>query len=447
MGNLPSQIKRALEKLRLKRKRAVVIRKIKKGYYAYESSTTYDRVSHKRKSVSFYIGKIDREGDFHEAEKRYKQETNVGSLNELMEARKELESRGSLDVLIHPSEMDLKILKLISADGRISASEIGKAVGLSRNAAERGLKRLEAIYGIKYVLDFTPHSFGLFRSCMFVKFDNKMPDVAEIKDTLSKYPLVQAVVLIKGDYDLFLYLLSENTTELENMTYRIMSEETFAKYDSKWYTSYITGGLGGVPFREEFFDFLKQRVWHRTKETMHKTENQLLEREYLVLKTLNSDGRRDFKDIDRLGNFPVGTSSYTFYKLLKKNMIRRVTINMKNPQTKYTALLYMEQINMSVFNSNRIRFLEYVIEDTITPTNRFVFEGDVSTPRGILFVAPIFENEDLNSLQEGLEIAVGHNVGIKSYVVTNVILGSFEFNKIDKAYSNQYKIIQDSLKK
>jgi DNA-binding Lrp family transcriptional regulator len=446
MKGLPSAVKRALEKLKVRRRRSVVIRRIKRGYYAYESSTTYDRVSHRRKSVSFYIGKIDKEGKFVEAKKRYKQETNVGSLNELMVVRKELEEKGSLDFLVHPSEIDLKILTLLSGNGRLTPSEIGKEIGLGRSVVAKRIKRLEESYDIRYTLDFGKRPFGFFRFCAFVKFYTNIPDANKIREVLSRYPMIQLAAFLKGDYDLFIYFLEEDTKTLEDRFYEIRSDPVFSGYDATWYIGHITYGYGFVNFRDEFFKVLEKKIWHKTKDEPRKKADQILDREYRILRELNKNGRANFNDIDVKNNLPIGSSSYTFHKLMEEEIITRISINISKPQNKYTVIFIAEQINMEAFNANRFRFFEYMISPNNRVVNRFALMGDISFPSGLLFAAPVFEETDIKGIESELNRFSGNCFRIKSFIVTETVLGSFGYNKIDKKYSPQYRIIQDGLK-
>ncbi|EQD59169.1 transcriptional regulator, AsnC family, partial [mine drainage metagenome] len=117
-----------------------------------------------------------------------------------------------------------------------------------------------------------------------------MPEAHKIKEVLEKEPRIQFAALLKGKYHLFMYLFAENTKTLDDTLYSIRSDEVFANIRSLWQVSYITYAYGYTPIRQEFFDLLKERVWHRSKEHPKRKPEQILQREYDVLRILNRDG-------------------------------------------------------------------------------------------------------------------------------------------------------------
>ena len=55
------------------------------------------------------------------------------------------------------------------------------------------------------------------------------------------------------------------------------------------------------------------------------------------------------------------------------------------------------------FNSARIEYLAGIVKETQYPTNRYAFAADASAPYGIVLVAPIFKEEDADTLQKELQ--------------------------------------------
>lgn len=438
---LPQKIKDRLIELNKKSKHSVHIQKIKDRYYAYEYSNVFDKGKNKWKSTALYLGRIDEDGKFTKAGYRVSPKTDAESVDELMLKSIQYNNSDPTEILVHPDEIDRKILEKISTDGRATVSEISKYTKVSRGKIQRRLHRLESLYKITYTLDFAPRPFGLFRFYILVKFRNTIPDVEKMKETLDKYSLIQTVALLKGDYDLFIYLLAGNTTYLEDIVYEIRQHKIFADNDADWTVSYITDAYGFIPFRDRFFDVVRDKVWHKTKEALRKPENMLLEREFNVLYELNKGGRIDFNEIDKKYDMHSGAAHYTYYKLLEKKIIKRVTITMRSLPSKYTALLLSNQVNISKFDKGKREYLKYILEYTETPTNKFILTADMGAPYGMLSILPVFNDTDIQKTEDSLRNLFGSGVELRTLIITQLLLGNLGFRRLDNKKSIQYKLL------
>ena len=438
---LPQKVKDRLMELNKKSRHSVQIRLVKGRYYVYECSNMYDKGRSKWKSVALYLGKMDADGKFTKARYRVSSRSDASSLDELMLKRGRHNDTGNLESLIYPDEIDRKILEKISTDGRATISEISKYANVSRSKAQRRLHRLESLYKIKYTLDFAPRPFGLFRFYILVKFRNGVPDVEKIKEVLNRYPLIQTVALLKGEYDIFIYLLANNTAYLEDVVYEIRQNKVFSDQDADWIVSYITSSYGFIPFRDRFFDIIKDKIWHKTKELPRKPVNMLLEREFNVLYELNKHGRIDFNEIDKKYQMHSGAAHYTYHKLLEKKIIRRITITMDSLPLKYTALLISNQANISEFDKGKANYRRYLIENTTYLTNRFILLGDIGAPYGMFSILPVFESSDLQKTENSFRSFFGNGVELHTMIIIQLLIGKLGFRRLDNKESTQYKIL------
>ena len=438
---LPQKVKDRLAELSKRSKHSVQIRVVKGKYYAYECSNIYDEGRSKWKSVALYLGKIDDDGKFTKAGYRIGPKTDAGSLDELIQKNTIYNSLDPMKILTHPDDIDKKILEKISTDGRATISEISKYAKVSRSKAQRRLHRLESLYKIRYTVDFTTRPFELFRFYALVKFRGDIPNIEKIKEVLGKYPLIQTVALLKGDYDLFIYLLASNTDYLEELVYEIRRNKVFAEYDSDWIISYITRSYGFIPFRDKFFTAINDKVWHKTKETPRRPEKMLLEREFNVLYELNKNGRIDFNEIDKKYNMHSGAAHYTYYKLLHKQIIRMITITMDSLPSKYLSLLLANQVNMGKFDKERQQYFKYIIEDTPSPTNKFALIGDIGAYYGMLAIFPVFEDSDVQRIENDFRNLFGDGVELKTIVIVQLLIGNIGLRRLDNRESIQYKLL------
>ena len=434
---LPAKVRETLESLKRKHRYPVSVALIRGSYYAYEvaKERTKEGV---RKSHTLYLGKISEDGTFTEARHR-KEETRAKSLEELLKKKKE-ERKDPLEQLIRPGRVDLGILEAISTDGRISVAEIARKVGISQVAARYRLKKLEKRYGIKYTLEFGYSFFGFFRFIIFIKFKGRKSSPEAIKEVFEKEPTIQYAAMLSGKYDVFVYMLAESPILLERKLYDLRSSPPFASYDTYWYVNYITYSYGYMPMRERFFEILKEKTWHKTEDTPRKKQDQLLEREYLLLKELGEDGRRDFAQIDEKYKFSKGAAQYTYYRLIERKIIYRITITMDKIPLKYIMLAKCNQLNVQEFNAHRDSYFMDVIQETDTPLNKYLLIGDISSPNGLLYITPIFDDGDVEKIKSTITDTVRGSY-TTSFIVTETLVGHLGFRRIDNTKSLQYGLI------
>ncbi len=275
-------------------------------------------------------------------------------------------------------------------------------------------------------------------------FKGKVPPPHKIKEILEKEPRIQIAAMLKGRFHLFIYTLAEDTQALENMLYSIRSNPLFAQNRSLWQVSYITYAYGYTPIRKEFFDILRERVWHRSKENPRKRPEQILQREYDVLKILNEDGRKDFSEIDKELGLSKGSSDYTYYKLLEKKLIYRITIRMGKIPARLIALIRIPQTDIGKFNAHRNEFFAHLIGSTKTSTNNYALFGDIGMPQGSLFIKPIFD-ESVEEVEKELQEAISEKSDPYTEIITDVIVGSIGFRRIPPEDTYQYKIMMKSI--
>ena len=163
-------------------------------------------------------------------------------------------------------------------------------------------------------------------------------------------------------------------------------------------------------------------------------KDELLQREYAVLKELNKNGRIEFSEIDKKHGFDTGRAQYSYHKLRESGLLKRVTITMQNLPIKYTAVISASIIDEGRFRKSREGLIRSVIENPDTPINKYLLVGDVAAPDGITFCLPVFGSDDLdrdieklNSLKLGMEFTTA--------IVTNLLVGEFCYRRFDNAHT------------
>ena len=74
---------------------------------------------------------------------------------------------------------------------------------------------------------------------------------------------------------------------------------------------------------------------------------------------------------------------------------------------------------------------------------RIVFAISLSSPYGVLFVAPIYEESDLNDIEGKLSLL---DMEVKESIITRTLVGELGFRKIAQTVTYQYPILQELTK-
>jgi len=443
-AEIPEKVRETFEKIKQNSASKVKLIEIKGSYFVYAYAYVYDENINRKRYVQYYLGKIEKNGKF---VKRYRKmgKYKAATFSEYLRARFGSDIDRALNKFLYPDPETLAILQALSMNSRSHVAEIAKQTGIPASTVSYKLQKIIETYQIRKTVEIRPDTFGFTRFLVTVRFLTTMkPKQEEIKALLEKEPRVQLVLAMTGYYDLAIYIVAESTEALENIIYGMRSSKEFAPYPAAWNVSYIIEPVGWfVPLRNEFFEQLvKQRVWHRTKETPRKLQGQLTVAEYTVLAEMNKDAGQEFKEIELRNKLNEGSASYTYDKLLSNKTIERATIIMQRLPAKYFAFLYVVQNDIGKFNRTIREYLEEVIEETEFPTNKFVYVADVSSPYGAILIHPVYSEDNVEKIKEELLQKV-KGVRIRSSIITNVLLGSIGTRKFDMQQSKQYELLQN----
>lgn len=113
---------------------------------------------------------------------------------------------------------DRKLLYELDLDSRQSAHQLAKKIGLSKDTIIYRMKKLQEAGIIKQfhtVIDVGKLNFISFR--LYLKLQNTTPEKeAEIIEYLKAQPAVAWLVSIDGEYDLGIWILTKNITEMNS---------------------------------------------------------------------------------------------------------------------------------------------------------------------------------------------------------------------------------------
>ena len=416
MSEVPKVVRATFKSLKQTYPFYIALIEITGKFYVYRRSTRWDKDEKKIKSVSEYLGKITDDGFFIKKATKQRQV----EANSLGEPRRE----NSFQLSKH----DSKILNILSTYARADLAYWGRILGMGDGIYAR-VRYLENKYKINYITEIDVEKLGYLKFFVLVKFLDTAPETKEIKNALENEPHAQFAAYVKGEYDLIIYILAKSNEEAID-TVIAMREKTLAKYPSEWYTVPFYEHFNFIPLRDEFIEVLKER---------------LLEREFAVLKTINRNGAIKFAEIDKKYGFDSGRSDYTYHLLEKKGIIKRATLTMQNIPIKYIGILFMRILKEDEFKKNRKKFLMNIIGEENTFANKYILSGDIGMPDGTLFFVPVFNDGDLEQAHEELS-RLSAGVRLKAYVLTEVLLGSLCYRKLDVTNSRQYDILANTYK-
>jgi len=330
-------------------------------------------------------------------------------------------------------------------NGRAHASAIAKKAGLSVSATEYRIERLEHRYGIRYLAELNTHKLGFIQYVLFVKFGDVHPGIEEARTAASEEPKVQFAALTKGDYDMVMYILDENSETAMDTMVRLRMRSPLKAYEARWWLSPISLNYGFVPLRDAFLEkVLKGRIWTRSQETPRPGPNQLMQREFDVIKALNSDGAKDFSEIDADSDLPPNTSRYTYLRLKDRmGRINRITITMDELPMKYLGIILLE-LKTGEAAGTRAEFLNEIIEYG-KYANKYAYEGDIGSPQGIVLFMPVMDDREADAALEDFGRKF-KGIRPSMLLVTTALVGNLCYRRFDNAYSRQSEILMSEFK-
>lgn len=119
-------------------------------------------------------------------------------------------------------ETDLKILRLLSADGRMSYTDLGKATGLSTSAVHQRVKRLEQrglIKGYGATIDHDQLGRPLTAFISITPIDPSQPD--DYPERLVDVPEIESCWSVAGEESYILKIRVATPADLEDLLARI----------------------------------------------------------------------------------------------------------------------------------------------------------------------------------------------------------------------------------
>ena len=405
------------------------LKKINGHYYVFKSTSIWDRKHGKRVKKTEYFGRINDSGEF-------------------IEGKQAISSYGAVDSFVSiddersgDSPDDMRLLRMLSMDARIGVSKIEETLNLKKTATTNRLKRLETRYGIRYIAEVDQEKLGYSGYLIFLKFNAKSMDMGRVESILSGDPMVQLAATLRSGYDLMIYYPAENDRRANLRLYELR-KKLLPEEDCEWMISQCFIGYGFVPLRDVFFNEIKSKVWHRSRDNPKHEDGKLYYGEYATLRELSMSGAVPFAEIDRKHSLNDGNAQYSYYKLMENGIIKRITISENRFANDRLVINLMEILNAAAFERNRSQLLSFIISESGRAVNTNVLEADLMNPYGIILISPM-DNKD-REMEFMARLGKVAGVRMRRMEIKEVIVGSFCYRNFDNAASNQYRILKSS---
>ena len=109
----------------------------------------------------------------------------------------------------------------------------------------------------------------------------------------------------------------------------------------------------------------------------------------------------------------------------------------------------IKQIDISKYNSKNKEWLLDSVLDPNAPLNKYIFNGDIGSPYGVMRIAPLYKNGDLEELEKQ-SYKITEGIEIESSIITDILVGKLGYRKIDITktwiYNNYYKKLLENEK-
>lgn len=447
----PVDIANVVKKIKKEYPFYVTVKKINGRYYLYKQLGKWDKERKRTTVISEYLGRINDKGEF--IRRRLSAKENLKDAESLIKEhggeiiwrhnREEQETITQRRKRVNIEDIDLDILKLLSMDSRMHISKIAKLVGVGSYAARSKIRRLEKEFGVNYILELDISKLGFSPYITFVKFIDKQPDYKELQVLIKSYPKIQFAAILKGEYDLLLYHIEEDTIRTYDDIHQLRRSNVLRNCDSTWHTTPFSQTYSFVPLRKEFIDYVvKVKEWKRTRKHTSPNIDEFTHREAKVLKELSENCTKDFTEIDKEQGLGIGTARYAYAALTDKGIVVRPTITIAEMEIKYIGGIILDIINVDhTYKTWKNRLLDYMTDGPMA--NKYSLIGYVGLPDSLLLLLPVIQDGDLDKTAGFLYDTSKKGLNKRTFVITNVIIGSLCYRRFDNQYSRHYEILTE----
>ena len=439
----PEAVLNRFERLRDELPFEVTLFRARGHYYVVRQFFGKDKDGKISRVKAEYIGKITDSGVFKFNETGTESELEVAKAilrdyGERYQSNKNKESNvkgGSL------TDIERQALTNLTMNARMPPIMLASNLGVPKDEATSIRNSLRRRLSLSFIPDIRLTKIGFIEFAIFVKFLGKQPNPDLVKIDLENSEWVQFAAFTSGKYDMIMFIVAESDENLADVVRNIKGLQSFSSLDSKWDISYFHKTKSFVPLRPKAMEILKGRVWRRSRGSAKPESNQLLESEFNVLKCLIDNGAMKFSDMEAKCNMSNGSARHAYERLIRREILPRVTIGINNAGVKSIGIIIMRVINEKAFQESRKKLIELIMEESAYHTiNRFALVGDTTNPEGVIFFIPMITGKELDDTFSELN-AIINGVKTSKITINSIIVGRIPFRRIDSYYTSQWSAL------
>ena len=129
-------------------------------------------------------------------------------------------------VRVELDAIDMKILRELQDDGRITNVELAERVGISAPPCLRRVRKLEeagVIRGYRALLNASALGYDLVAFCMVGLKHQSEANLKAFAAATSNWPLVRQAWMVSGDSDFLLHCVAENLTRFQDFVIEVLT--------------------------------------------------------------------------------------------------------------------------------------------------------------------------------------------------------------------------------
>ncbi len=267
-----------------------------------------------------------------------------------------------------------KIFKELTENSRLPEAKIAKKLKCAPKTVKNRIKRLD----VDYVLELDKKKLGLTNEYfIFIKLKSDIPR-QEIQNYINKKDIIQFAALTKGDFDLFLYVLTKDNNEYDDFEFdlRLKFEEYIKNFNS---TYVLKSYFGFFPISKEII--LKSKEIHSPKKE--------------ILAILAENSRTSIKDIATKLKISSPLAKYHVDSILKSKYVKKSTVILK-PKNSAIIFGFLQHTNLKDYN----KIMKPHMKDWFKYLKNFVYQGRVV---GNYDYFEMYSFKDLSVFFEGFE--------------------------------------------
>lgn len=248
---------------------------------------------------------------------------------------------------------DKKLLYYLSQAGRETDSELAKLLNLSKNSVKYRIQRLKDEKVIKnFSLVVNLGSINVTTATVLFKFNEDIYENERIINFFKNHPLVDWLVTLSGDWDLFVEFTTKDIMHLTEMIKRISIE--FSGVLNSYQVFYSNDTLRVEHLVEDFYKDLRLKTLEQKKRTLNK--HVLDNTDRLILKALSSDSSDSYITLAQKLNLTNDIIRYRIKNLVNNQIIIKFFPEIDLKKLGYTEHFYRIKLkNMTVEKEESIK--------------------------------------------------------------------------------------------